>query len=82
MDTLHLTVGEKFDHDMPAESMSILLANGVPMLTFNYSVTEMDIAAFLYGSSFFGLFSEYNILFFLFKMTDFSTGPIWLLRSI
>lgn len=71
MDVLNLTVGEKFDHDMPAESMSIVLINGVPMLTFNYSVTEKDIDAFLHGSSSLGLFSESNILFFLFKIDGF-----------
>ena len=71
MDTLRLTVGEKFDHDMPAESMSILIMNGAPMLTFNFSVTKKNIAAFLNGSSSFGLFSEHNILFFLFKIDGF-----------
>jgi hypothetical protein len=71
MDILHLTVGEKFDHDMPAEGMSILLVNGAPMLSFNFSVTEKNIAAFLHGSSSFGLFSERNILFFLFKIDGF-----------
>ncbi len=71
MDILNLTVGQKFNHDMPAESMSIVLVNGVPMLTFNYSVTEKDIDAFLRGSSSFGLFSESNILFFLFKIDGF-----------
>ena len=35
MDILKLTVGEKLDHTMPAEGMSIVLMNGVPMLTFN-----------------------------------------------
>lgn len=29
MDILRLTVGEKFDHTMPAEAMSIVLMNGV-----------------------------------------------------
>jgi len=38
MDIIKLTVDEKFDHDMPAESMSILLMNCGPMLTFNFSV--------------------------------------------
>jgi hypothetical protein len=40
MDTLRLTFGEKFDHNMPAKSMIILLMNGTPMLTFNFSITE------------------------------------------
>lgn len=71
MNILNLTVGKKFDHDMTAESMSIVLVNGVPMLTFNYSVTEKDIDAFLNGSSSFGLFYERGLLFFLFKIDGF-----------
>jgi len=71
MDTLGLTVGEKFDHYMPAESMSILLMNGAPMLTFNFSVTEKNSAAFLNKPTSFGLFSERNILLFLFKIYGF-----------
>lgn len=71
MHTLKLTVGEKFKHDMPAESMSIVLVNGAPMLTFNYSLTKKDIDAFHHGSISFGLFSESNILFFLFKIGGF-----------
>jgi hypothetical protein len=71
MDIIKLTVGEKFDHSMPAEGMSILLINGAPVLTFNFSVTEKNIADFLNGSSSFGLFIEHNILFFLFKIEGF-----------
>jgi hypothetical protein len=71
MGILNLTVGNRFDHDMPAESMSIQLINGDPMLAFNFSVTEKDIAAFHEGSSSFGLFSEHNMLFFLFKIEGF-----------
>jgi hypothetical protein len=71
MDIYYLTIGEKFDHDMPAESMSIVLINGAPMLTFNYSVTERDIDAFLHGSLSLGLFYERGLLFFLFKIDGF-----------
>ncbi len=71
MDTLRLAVGEKFDHDVPPEGMSIALMNGVPMLLFNFSVTEKNIAAFQQGSISFGLFSENNCLFFLFKIDKF-----------
>ena len=67
----NLTVGEKLEHGMPAESMSITLMNGAPILTFNYSVTESDIDAFLHGSVSFGLFFEKNILFFMFKIDEF-----------
>ena len=72
MDILKLTVGEKFDHDIPAEGMSIVLMNGAPMLAFNFSVTKKDIAKFLNGSLSFGLFFEQNILFFLFKIDGVS----------
>ncbi|MGZ8182286.1 MAG: hypothetical protein ACXWT1_10035 [Methylobacter sp.] len=71
MNILTLTVGEKFDRDMPAESMSIVLLNGAPMLAFNYSLIERDIDAFLNGSSSFGLFYERNLLFILFKIDGF-----------
>jgi hypothetical protein len=71
MDILKLIVGEKFDHDIPAEGMSIVLMNGVPMIVLNFSVTKKDIANFLNGSLSFGLFFEQNILFFLFKIEEF-----------
>jgi hypothetical protein len=71
MDIIKLIVGETFDHNMPAESMSIVLMNGAPLLTFNFSVTEKNITAFLHGSSSFGLFSEHTVLFFLFKIDGF-----------
>jgi hypothetical protein len=71
MDILKLIVGEKFDHDIPAEGMSIVLMNGVPMIVLNFSVTKKDIANFLNGSLSFGLFFEQNILFFLFKIDGF-----------
>ncbi len=71
MELYNLTVGEKLDHDMPAESMSIVLMNNAPMLTFNFSLTEMDIATFLNGATSFGLFAERNSLFFLFKIDGF-----------
>ena len=64
MDLLCLAVGEKFDHNMPAEGMSVILANGAPMLTFNFSVTKKNIAAFLNGKTSFSLF-------FLFKIGGF-----------
>ncbi len=70
-DYLHLIVGERFDHNMPGESMSVILVNGAPMLTFNYSVSKNDIAAFLNGTASFGLFTENNILFFLLKIDGF-----------
>lgn len=68
MDILKLTVGEKFNHDKSAEVMSVVLINGAPMLTFNFSVTKKNIATFLHDSLSFGLFFEHNILFFLFKI--------------
>ncbi len=70
-DILRLAVGERLDRNMPDESMSIILADGTPMLTFNFSVTENNIAAFLNGTTSFGLFAENAILFFLFKIDGF-----------
>ena len=71
MNILKLAVGEKFDHEIPAEGMSIVLMNGAPMIVLNFSVTKKDIANFLNGSLSFGLFFEQNILFFLFKVEGF-----------
>ncbi len=71
MDILSLTVGEPFDHGMPDESMSIVLNSGAPMLIFNFSLSEKNIAAFQDGLSSFGLFAEKNLLFFLFKIEGF-----------
>ena len=71
MDILSLTVGKIFDHGMPDESMSIVLNNGTPMLTFNFSVSENNIDAFQNGLSSFGLFASKDLLFFLFKIEGF-----------
>lgn len=71
MDCSILKVGEKFDHDMPTESMSIMLNGGIPVLTFNFTVSEKDIQNFLNGTISFGLFTKKNILFFLFKIDSF-----------
>jgi hypothetical protein len=71
MEFLKLCVGERFDHDMPEEGMSIILANGTPLLTFNFSVTPGEIQAFLNGAVSFALFAEQNLLFFLFKIEGF-----------
>ena len=71
MDYLKLCVGERFDHDLPAEGMSIILANGTPLLTFNFSITPRDIQAFLNGATAFALFSEGSLLLVLFKIEDF-----------
>ena len=71
MDILSLIVGMTFDHSMPDESMSIILNSGAPMLIFNFSLSEKNIAAFQDGLSSFGLFAEKNLLFFLFKIEGF-----------
>lgn len=71
MEYLKLCVGERFDHDMPEEGMSIVLANGAPLLTFNFSVSPGEIQAFLNGTASFALFAEQNHLFFLFKVEGF-----------
>jgi len=71
MDFIKLCVGERFEHDMPEEGMSIVLANGAPLLTFNFSVSPGEIQAFLNGAASFALFTEQNHLFFLFKIEGF-----------
>lgn len=71
MDLLRLEVGQRFDRDMPDESMSIMLAGGSPLLVFNFSLTEKQVDAFLNGSASFGLFHEKDILFFLFRIDGF-----------
>ncbi len=71
MDFIKLYVGERFDHDMPEEGMSIVLANGAPLLTFNFSVSPGELQAFLNGTASFALFAEQNLLFFLFKIEGF-----------
>lgn len=71
MDYSILKVGEKFDHDMPGESMSIILNGGVPVLSFNFALSESDIQNFLNNTASFGLFVDNNILFFLFKIDGF-----------
>jgi len=71
MSYLQLKVGEKFDREMPDESMSIMLNNDAPILTFNFSVSEKNIHDFLNGVTSFGLFCEKNILFFLYKIDGF-----------
>ena len=71
MDILKLTVGEKFDHKLPVGGMSIALINGIPLLAFNFSITQKNVDAFQNGTPSFGLFYEQNILFFLFKIDGF-----------
>lgn len=68
---LKLTVGERFDHNIPDEGMSVILVNGTPMLTFNFSLNKQQIDAFLNGSCSFALFAEQNVLFFLFRIENF-----------
>ncbi|WP_231890247.1 hypothetical protein [Methylomonas methanica] len=71
MGYLKLCVGERFDHDMPAEGMSIILANGTPLLTFNFSASSREIQAFLNGNSSFALFAKAELILFLFKIEGF-----------
>ncbi|GAB4278971.1 MAG: hypothetical protein Kow0065_24840 [Methylomicrobium sp.] len=70
-DFLRLTVGERFNHDTPSEGMSVILANGTPLLTFNFALTPKQIDAFLNGTCSFGLLYENDVLFFLFKIENF-----------
>ena len=71
MDYLYLTVGKNYERDMPDESMSTVLNGDILILAFNFSVSGKNINTFLNGSTSFGLFTEKNILFFLFKIDGF-----------
>jgi len=71
MDILNLTLGEKFDHDIPPEAMGVVLMNGVPLIAFNFTLNAKNIADFQNGSCFFCLFTENTALFFLFKIDGF-----------
>ena len=50
MDILNLTLGEKFDHDMPPKAMSVVLMNGVPLIAFNFTLNAKNIADFQNGA--------------------------------
>jgi len=63
--------GERFDHDMPAEGMSIVYVKGSPMLTFNFSASPREIQTFLNGNTSFALFAKAELIFFLFKIEGF-----------
>ena len=71
MDIINLTVGGRFEHGMPPEAMSVSLINGVPMIAFNFSLSAKNIDDFQKGACSFGLFTESNSLFFLFKIEGF-----------
>ena len=51
--------------------MSIVLANGTPLLTFNFSASHREIQAFLNGNTSFALFAKAKLIFFLFKIEGF-----------
>lgn len=51
--------------------MSIILANGAPLLTFNFSASPKEIQKFLNGHKSFALFTEAELILFLFKIEDF-----------
>lgn len=70
-DLVRIAVGERFEHDITDEGMSIILVNGVPLLTFNFAVNRREIATFLNGDVSFGLVVESNVLFLLFKIEGF-----------
>jgi len=56
---------------MPAEGMSIVLANGTPLLTFNFSASPREIQGFLNGNTSFALFEKAGLILFLFKIDGF-----------
>jgi hypothetical protein len=51
--------------------MSIILANGAPLLTFNFSASPGEIQAFLNGTPSFALFAEHSLIFILFRIDGF-----------
>jgi len=71
MDIFNLTVGENLETQMTDECMSIVLNKGVPMLDFNFSVSERNIEIFLNSLALFDLFADNSILFILFKIKVF-----------
>lgn len=66
-----LMVGERFEHNIPDDGMSIVLNSGAPLLVFNYSLMPWEIEAFQNGDCSFGLFAENDLIFFLFKINGF-----------
>lgn len=66
-----LLLGERFDHNIPDDGMSIVLNSGAPLLIFNYSLRPSEIEAFQNGDCSFGLFAEKDLIFFLFKINGF-----------
>ena len=66
-----LMVGERFEHELPDDGMSVIINGGAPLLVFNFTLAPGEIKAFQNGSSAFGLFAENNLLFFLFKIDGF-----------
>jgi hypothetical protein len=71
MDFLKLTIGERFESNLPDEGMSIMLNGGAPILAFKFTISERDLENFLNGQVSFGLFANTNVIFFLFKIDDF-----------
>lgn len=64
-------VGERFEHNIPDDGMSIVLNSGAPLLVFNYSLMPWEIEAFQNGDCSFGLFAEKDLIFILFKINGF-----------
>ena len=66
-----LVIGERFDHDIPDDGMCVILNSGAPLIVFNYSLTPREIKAFQDGDCSFGLFTEKDLIFLLFKIDGF-----------
>ena len=71
MELLKIIVGERFDSSLPDEAFSINIVNGSPLMIFNFDVSDTDISNFLNGQVSFGLFSDQDMIFFLFKIENF-----------
>lgn len=66
-----LAIGERFEHDLPDDGMSVIINGGAPLLVFNFTLAPGEIKAFQNGDCSFGLFSEMDLIFFLFKIDGF-----------
>lgn len=66
-----LVIGERFDHELPDDGMSVIINGGTPVIVFNFSLMPVEIKAFQNGDCSFGLFAEKDLIFFLLKIDGF-----------
>ena len=71
MEMFNIQNGERFENELPPEAFSINLVNGMPMIAFNFDLSDADVKCFLNGDVSFGLFNRGTMLFLLFKIGGF-----------